>query len=193
MLTPAHHLRRISGFSLLEVLITIVLLSFGLLGLAALQSRSAVQQIEAFQRTQAQQILADAAERVRSAASASSYVTANPIGKGDSQPADCSAVTASADHDLCELSNLLKGAAEVNGGANVGGMVDARACITQIRAPDSTAGVCAAGIYSIAVAWQGISATVTPANTCGSGSYGGNDSFRRVITTRVLIPLPACT
>ena len=47
------------GFTLLEVLITIVILAFGLLGLVGLQTRMQLTEAEAFQRTQATLLLAD--------------------------------------------------------------------------------------------------------------------------------------
>ena len=182
-----------AGFSMLEVLLTIVLMSFGLLGLAALDSRSVKQHYEAFQRAQAEQILADMTERLRiGSATASTYVTASPIGTSDSRPASCTALAVGAARDLCELSNILKGAAETKGGSQVGGLVAARACITQLVAANASPGICAAGVYSVTVVWQGLHPTVAPNNSCGSGSYGSDDSYRRALSARVVVPLPSC-
>ena len=54
------------GFTLIEVLLTIVLIGIGLLGLATLQVTSLNNQMEAYQRTQALMMLEDMANRIRS-------------------------------------------------------------------------------------------------------------------------------
>lgn len=53
------------GFSLMEVLITILLVSIGLLGYAALQMGALNSSLDSFSRTQASLILEDAAARIR--------------------------------------------------------------------------------------------------------------------------------
>src|SRR5450830_905077 len=102
------------GTSLLEVLITIVILAFGLLGLAGLQGKIQQAEVESFQRAQATLLLADMYESISAnRANAANYVSANPIGTLDSQPTDCTTVTPrppQADQDICEWSNALKGA-----------------------------------------------------------------------------------
>lgn len=55
-----------TGFSLMEVLITILLVSIGLLGYAALQMGALNSSIDSFSRSQATIILQDAASRIRS-------------------------------------------------------------------------------------------------------------------------------
>lgn len=188
-----------AGFSMVEVLVTIVIVVFGLLGLAGLQLRLQVSETESYQRAQALVLLSDMNERIAANnANAASYVAADAVGTGDSQPASCTALAAgSAARDLCEWSNELKGSAETaNAGtasaAAAGAMVGARGCITQIQAADATAGVCLPGIYQVAVAWQGMAPTATPAITCGQNQYG-TDSYRRVVATRITVGLPGCT
>jgi type IV pilus assembly protein PilV len=116
------------------------------------------------------------------------------FGTGDTQPNNCAQAfpTEGPNRDLCEWSSALKGAAEQSSGANVGGMQGARGCVTQLQAPNPALGVCTAGVYQVAVAWQGLVPTVTPALACGAGSYGGNDSFRRVVATTVSVPTTSC-
>ena len=53
------------GFSLLEVLVTLVIVSMGLLGLAGLKARAHVAELEAYQRAQALVLMSDMVERVR--------------------------------------------------------------------------------------------------------------------------------
>lgn len=54
-----------AGFSLMEVLITILLVSIGLLGYAALQMGALNSSLDSFSRSQASIILEDAASRIR--------------------------------------------------------------------------------------------------------------------------------
>ena len=67
---------------MLEVFITIVILTIGLLGLAGLQSRLQASEMEAYQRAQALILLNDMASRIATnRANAASYVTGadNPL------------------------------------------------------------------------------------------------------------------
>lgn len=182
------------GTSLLEVLVTIVILAFGLLGLAGLQAKIQLAEVESFQRAQATLLLADMHERIGvNRANAANYVSANPIGTGDSQPADCATVTPQAAQDICEWSNALKGASEKMGANNTGAMDGGRGCIVQVQVPDPSPGVCTPGIYQITVVWQGKNPTVAPAPalTCGLGSYTP-DTTRRAILSQVTVGLPKC-
>jgi type IV pilus assembly protein PilV len=177
--------RRQAGVTLIEVLVSVVILSFGLLGLASLQSKMHVAEVEAYQRAQAVLALADISERINANRNqASSYVSAGLIGTGDSQPASCAAVAAGAARDLCEWSNTLKGTSE--GATNA---FSARGCITQVQAPSTAAGSCLPGIYQVTVAWQGLGSSAAPALTCAAGSYGG---YRRAISAQVAIGVPSC-
>lgn len=186
------------GASLLEVLITIVIVAFGLLGLAGLQSKVQLGEIESYQRAQAILLLSDMTERINTNRSqAASYIVASPVGTGDSQPASCTSLAVGPSRDLCEWSNALKGVGEQksSGGAtaNVGAMLGARGCITQVQAPDPTPGICTPGIYLVDVAWQGMHRTAASAIICGQGSYGADDAYRRVISSQIVVGLPACT
>jgi type IV pilus assembly protein PilV len=195
------------GFALLEVLLTIVIVAFGLLGLLGMQSRMSVAEVEAYQRAQATLILADMADRMRASPFAvctgtgtdaqrntcmanrlQAYVTSTPLGTGDSPPADCSSAAVP---DNCEWSKVLKGVAETTAAGDVGAMAGARGCIEQLQAPDPSAGVCTPGIYRVSVVWQGRNPTAGPSIACGTGSYGG-ESYRRVIAARVSVGLPLC-
>jgi len=184
---------RARGTSLIEVLVTIVILAFGLLGVAGLQSKIGVAEMESYQRAQALLALSQITERMSAnTAQVAGYVTAGTVGTGDAQPADCSGIAAGPNRDVCEWSNALKGASEQRSGANAGGMLGARGCITQLQAPNPALGVCTAGVYQASVAWQGMVATATPALACGTGSYGASDAFRRVITTTVSFGTTSC-
>ena len=76
-------MREQRGTSLVEVLVTIVILAFGLLGLAGLQSRLQISDMEAYQRAQALVLLEDYTSRITSnRGQAVDYVTGagSPIG-----------------------------------------------------------------------------------------------------------------
>src|SRR4051794_5784807 len=136
LITESLHHRQQHGVTLIEVLVTIVILAFGLMGLAGLQSKLDLGMIESYQRAQAIVLLTNLAERVTAnRANAAAYVLTDTLGTGDSQPEDCSTVAAGAARDLCEWSNALKGSFEVKSSANVGAMTDARGCVTEIQAP----------------------------------------------------------
>lgn len=178
----------VGGSALLEVLITIVILAFGLLGVAGLHSRIYVMEFESYQRAQAVTILNDIADRVASNRdAAAAYATASPLG-GSGALADCSALTDTA-RDACELGNLLKGAGETQGNTGVGAMNAAQACITSFTATATKAfNRCQTGVQ-IDVVWRGRSATIVPAASCGttgsSPAYSATDAHRRAISTRV--------
>jgi len=172
--------RKNAGFSMIEVLITIVILMIGLLGLAGLQTKALTAQMEAYQRSQALILLKDMADRINAnRKNAALYVTAG-VGTGAACPTAGATV---ASVDLNEWCNALLGAAEVQDTAKVGAMIGARGCITQTVAP-------ATGVpsqYLVAVAWQGLNSTVIPSITCGQNQYGANDALRRVVALPVNI------
>lgn len=187
--------QRQGGTSLLEVLITIVILAFGMLGLAGLQSKIQQAEMESFQRAQAMLLLSDMTQRISAnGANAEFYATAAPlVGTGDDQPADCtdSSIDTVPKRDICEWSNALKGAGEKTNSTNTGAMLGGRGCITQVQAPDPSTGVCLPGVYRVTVVWQGINPTTAPSLTCGQGSYD-LDTMRRAISSQITVGLPNC-
>jgi len=163
------------GYVLLEVLVTIVILVFGLLGLAGFQVRTSVVEQEAYQRVQALILVQDMAERIyANRANAAGYVESD-IGSSGVERTDCGPL-AGKDKDVCEWHNALIGASETHGGSSVGTLLGGQGCIT--------AG--AANEYIVTVVWQGLTQTVAPASTCGQNDYG-NDTLRRAISMRVQI------
>lgn len=169
---------------MIEVLVTIVIMAFGLLGLAGLQSRVQVTEIESYQRAQALLLLNDMASRVSTnRRNAASYVSTSEWGFG----AACPAVTVTstqAEKDLSEWCNALQGAGETMSGSRVGAMVGGRGCIENPGTDQ----------YMISVAWQGLTPISAPpaSVTCGAGQYAGGtacagDLCRRAVTTIVRI------
>ena len=175
------------GTTLLEVLVTLVILAIGLLGLAGLQTRLQASEMEAYQRSQALILLNDMASRIASnRANAASYVSATPLGVGVTCP---TAAATRQQEDAREWCNALQGAAEGLNNVNVGAMVGGRGCVEALAA-DGLPG----NRYLITVAWQGLTPIAGPASNCGSGAYAGaagsactGDLCRRTVTTIVRI------
>ena len=177
-----------AGFSLVEAMVTIVILAFGLIGLAGLQMKTRAVEMESYQRAQAMVILNGMASQFQmNRSNAATYVNAGTIG---GTVKDCSAKVG-ADYDLCQWGNELSGAAEASGGTNIGAMIGAKACVVQISAPSTAAGACAPGIYELTVTWQGMFKTAAPSNTCAQGAYG-DDALRRAVSVRVAAGVTSC-
>ena len=168
----------IRGNTMIEVLITIVITGFGLLGVAGVQARMHLAEMEAYQRTQATILLRYMTDRVNAnRKNAATYVTADPVGV-DKGIQDCAGRTG-ADLDLCEWSNLLAGAGETLAGRRVGTLIGARGCVF---ATDS-----ANRRYTVALVWQGLTPTAAPGSTtCGAGSYT-DDNARRALVAPITI------
>jgi type IV pilus assembly protein PilV len=173
------------GTSLIEVLVTIIILAIGLLGLAGLQSRLQVSEMESYQRAQALVLINDMAGRLSAnRTNAASYATAAPTSAPLGAGITCPTSTANqADVDAGEWCNSLQGAAETMGGGKVGAMIGGRGCVENLGS----------GQYLITVAWQGMTPISSPAPACGKDSYDTagssctGDLCRRVITTIVRI------
>lgn len=184
--SPPSPARRQRGTSLIEVLVTLVILVFGLLGVAGLQMRLQVSEMEAYQRTQALILLSDMASRIAiNRSNAANYVTgtATPLGASMST---CPTTTDTVQQvDAGQWCEALKGAAETSGSSKVGAMLGGRGCVESLGS----------GQYLVTVAWQGLSPlSVPPASVaCGENSYNGatgactSDLCRRTVTTIVRI------
>ena len=169
---------------MVEVLVTIVILTFGLLGMAGLQARLQMSQMEAYQRAQGLMFLEDMANRISANRNnAVNYVTgtSSPLGTGNT----CTYTSSSTRQvqDSCEWSETLKGAAELSGSTKVGAFIGGRGCVESLGN----------GEYMVTVAWQGTSALTAPPSSvaCGVNQYDGtncaNDVCRRVLTTVVRV------
>ncbi len=187
ILRKLHSFNAIRGVSLIEILVTIVILAVGLLGLAGLQVRLQSAELESYQRAQAIILMDSMSDRLSAnRANAASYVTSttDPLGVGDSQPTSCSG--GGQVYDACLWSNALKGAAEQSSSStNVGAMIGARGCIEDLGTGDQ---------YMITVVWQGMNPIAAPASSCGAGLYDDstgtkciNDLCRRTMSTIVRI------
>jgi type IV pilus assembly protein PilV len=179
------------GTSLIEVLVTMVILAFGLLGAAGLQARLQLADLEAYQRSQALILADDIASRIATnRGNAGNYVTgaASPLGTGMTCPVTGPSPTLQA-IDADQWCNALQGATEVIGTNKIGAVLGARGCIEDLGNKE----------YLITVAWQGVvPISAPPASVaCGVNLYNGAigstssncvaDRCRRVVTTVVSI------
>lgn len=177
-----------SGATLIEVLVTIVIIAFGLLGMAGLQLKMQASEMEAYQRTQALLLLQDMANRIAAnRLNASTYVTASVYGEAMENCPTYDATSTTKERDVSEWCEALKGAStqETVGGVTTkqGAMIGGRGCIQSVG-----------GDYLVTIAWQGLTPIAAPSAdiTCGLGNYNNgttcvNDLCRRVVTTVVRI------
>jgi len=181
------------GFNLIEVLMTLVVVSVGLLSAASLQLLSKRSNFDAAQRTTAAHLAEDLFSRMRTNGNGLiNYIPGGTLGGdvlGAAPPvdcqdplADCSSVQLAA-YDLWHWEQQLDGAFETTGGQATGGLTNPTACIT-----GPVFG--GAGTYTIAIAWRGMTDMVDPAiNNCGqgNGNYGAGDRYRRVMVVQTFI------
>lgn len=182
--------RRPAGFSLIEVLITMMILGVGLLGLAGLQARAFNAEVESFSRAQALILANDMADRIATnreeakKGSTSAFNTATVYGVPYTPAGGSCASSTGAAKELCEWSEALKGATQTSGGSKIGQLAGARGCISYQAA---TAGPPAQPLrFIVTVAWLGRSGLGTlPADvTCGSGAILP-ESMRRAVSITV--------
>ena len=181
------HRSSFAGFSLIEILVTLVITALGLLGLGAFQARLQQAELEAYSRAQALVILGAMVDRInanRQTAPCYAITTSAGIpylGAADGNHAGSISCTGFGDvntqqlaiNDLNEWDLMLKGAAEAVGDRVTGGILGARGCIS-FDAVTST--------YTVVVAWQGMTETAAPTVACGNNAYG-TETLRRVVWT----------
>lgn len=182
-----------SGNTLVEVLVTVVIVSVGLLGSIALQLQSKRSNYDAAQRTTAAHLAEDLLERMRSnPRGLIDYTLVGVVGggsRGEAPPADCEQAAAACDaedlagYDLWQWEQLLDGTFQAGPAGASGGLAFPVACITGPVFGGN-------GVYSVAIAWRGMTETVdSGADGCGAGSgnYGDDDRYRRVLVVRSFI------
>lgn len=180
-----------AGATMIEVLVTMVIIAFGLLGIAGLQVRLQSSEIEAYQRTQALLLVNDLkwrieANRLQSAKYAETAPLTAPVGAGMASCPEPAAGTATrAELDVAEWCNALQGAAELTGAIRVGAMVGGRGCVEDLTPVPAIAGQ----VVRVTVAWQGLTPLAAPAEACGTDLYDGpgceDDRCRRTVSTIV--------
>ncbi len=199
------------GFSMVEVLVTLVILMVGLLGLAGLMTQSQRAEMESYQRVQALILVQDMVGRINAnravarcygftnTGAGAPYVGTTGAGLlAPIPPTSCALGTADQQnqfkYDIAAWNALLLGTAEAVGAAAAGAMIAARGCVSydagsalpQLGANGLPTGATwpDTGIYTVSVAWQGMgdSAAITDSSLlCGTGLYGA-ETKRRVVS-----------
>ncbi len=191
----------VRGFSLIEVMVTVLLLCLGLLGVFGLQSRTTRLELEAYQRSQALTLAREMESTIRaSRAEAAAYASdalssqTGAVYVGASTSLDCSAPAITAQASLCAWGQALAGDRETADALAVGAMTAARGCLIRPPAPEANA---LADLY-VVVVWRGVDEaaplpddaltnlcfndTVAPAGTAI------DPALRRGVALRVVVP-----
>jgi type IV pilus assembly protein PilV len=181
-----------TGFTMMEVLITMIIILLGLLGIVALQGKAQLAQLEAYQRTQAILIMQDIVDRMNASRVAVTCftVTTNTtdgtpyLGEGVAAPTGCTASTTNynnkANDAIAAIDAFLDGSAESLASLPAGAMTGARACISYDTT--SEVGGPGTGYYQIIVAWQGLGDLTVPTVNCANNLYG-DETRRRAVST----------
>lgn len=185
--------RAVRGTSMIEVLVTLVIIAFGLLGMVGLQAKLQSTEMESYQRTQALLLLDDLrgrieANRLQVANYPEEASVAAPVGAG----MDCPAADAASPRVLQDVRQWclnLQGAGEKASGNSVGAMIGGRGCVEDL-------GLGPSGDLTVrvSVAWQGLTPIAAPTEACGANLYNGaagtpcqGDLCRRVVSTVIRI------
>ena len=200
------------GFTLIEVLVTVLILMLGLLGVIGLQARASNVEFESYQRGQALSLARDMASRIGASRGIVSGFLDNAVSSGDGTiymgsgadastflnagncvPGNGVALT-EAKYEACEWGKALRGAAVQEGGNSVGAMVGARGCLIRVEPANNSA---LADLY-VVIVWQALKAgneplgmatgeAASPASQCASLVNFGT-GLRRGVSLRVMVP-----
>lgn len=193
------------GVSMIEVLITLLVVALGVLAVIALQGLSKRNNVDSISQTIASQLAYDILERMRANSSGpalSAYfnlapnnlpglLAAEPTPNCRSAP--CADPVQLARYDIWEWEQQMIGGGETIGGVATGGLVNPTACI-------DGPGLGASGLYTVTVAWRSgsqlsqIAAGDAGYVSCGAGAavdgealYGPGDVFRRTLSVSAYI------
>jgi type IV pilus assembly protein PilV len=200
--------RQQRGFTMIEVMVTVLLLSIGLLGMLGMQTRASAAEFESYQRGQAIALARDMQARLLSArgivpgylnpaissadgsvwvgngSGAATYVDAN----GNCPQPIAGDLASFAAAQACAWGRDLQGAAMTDSAGPVGAMVGARGCLIRVEPPQQNA---LADLY-VVIVWQGIEQRNDPAADSPAGRCASDVDFgpgqRRGISMRVLVP-----
>ncbi|MFV7769299.1 type IV pilus modification protein PilV [Shewanella marisflavi] len=178
--------KRGKGFSLIEVMVSLVILVIGLIGIFNLHVVSKRGSFESFQQTQASYYANDIINRMRLNPSEVGEYAGEYTGVLGTQPTACSgtavcSTTAMKSWDLYEWQSLFSGAAEVVGGNNVGGLDSPVACITVSKNP-----VTLVNAVTVVMVWRGIRETTISAASVDA-SCASDKENRRVFSIQTVI------
>lgn len=177
---PTKFFRHNRGFTMIEILVTLVITAVGMLGLAGFVVRATTLSADSVQRGKAAVLVNDMAGRLNnSKAIAADFVAANgaTLRLYGAAPEDCTGQT-DANLQLCEWNNLLFGTNVVGGSGSA--LLGYRGCITRPNALDP--------LYIITVTWGSMSQGTPPTDQCGKDVFGPEaDGRRRALRLQVRV------
>ena len=201
--SPGVASKRSRGFTMVEVMVSVMIFSIGLIGVARLQVVAKQSNYDAVQRVAATTMAQDLLSRMRSNAGALSTYVENDgalqinYNSGTSQPSPtcltgstCTAEQLAA-RDLWDIEQDMIGVAEKDSDGNsVGGLTLPTLCITAVDEDGNVLDDGESGIYTVAIAWRGKADLSNPtAHACGSatGLYGTSNEYRRLLVMSTYI------
>lgn len=190
--------RRNTGFTLIELLIAFLILSVGLIGVAALQGLSKASQHQAIQRSRAVALADMAVEMIRNnPLGIAAYDTNTALGAGAiaTEPAACTdanpctpAQLATRDLWTWEQALIGSGVTITNADSSttaVSGLIQPRGCIDFTPQPTAAGGALVrTGQVNVRVQWrglEGIADGVAQAADFCDGAAVGTDPLRRLV------------
>lgn len=192
-------MRRGRGFTMIEVMITVLVLSVGMLAIVSLQATAKRSTHQAWQRSLAVNLADSIIERIRiNPSQAASYATglgASALGGGKkgTPSTNCRTNACDADKvvtwDLWQWEQRLDGAAAVDpDNKKAGGLIDPHGCIVFEEAGASTPNT---GKIRVFVTWQGLTETtdaVQDANlVCGPDDADSQATRRQVVASSYVV------
>lgn len=180
------------GFTIIELMVALFILSVGLLGLAALQAQAYRAESESYDRSRALMLIDNIVARIknnRNALGCYGFTTTtadSTVGFGTATPPVCDGfgtieTRATADGDIATWHSALLGEQESLGATPIGGATEGRGCITYVETGAGTFQL------TVSIAWRGTGKGFTSTNTCGRGQYGADDSVRRVVSRTIVL------
>ena len=182
-------IKSIQGFTLIEVLVTLVITAIALFGFIELQNRAQIANLEATQRAYATMIASNMAEQIKAnpEIGADCNLTASfDVGSGHGtwdHPCD------SGGNSVKEWHKDLIGTREQISDAKIGSIKNGHGCINYTAAVPATG---TPAKYTVSVAWKGFQKTAAggPSGSCGFGEYGDSGYHRLVSLDVYPLALP---
>ena len=173
------------GFTLIEVLVTLVITTIVLLGFIGLQNRAQMAELEASNRVHANLLAQHMVGQIK----------ANPtLGNVCASFSSSSWTTSST--TTCPILSTWKSLIDGNNetidagtsSLKVGGITKGKGCITYAESSTPN-GLIKPAMYKVEVAWQGVnkSADGGDADSCGYGGYGDDNGKHRLVSYDVYV------
>lgn len=178
-----------SGAALVEALVALLVVAFGVLGFIGLQARTAVSGLEGYQRAQGLALVQDMSQRItlnrtgavkdyylRNAVGGDANCTVPPAPAAGTVPGFDATAFDLANADVCAWHSLIRGAMGQPGAE----LARVRGCVT---ATGNT------GEVMVSLVWQGVQRTAATPLACGSDDASAfpDPALRRGVSTVVRI------